>query len=429
MIRARTQTTFGEAAKLVALGRILVETALVEQAVAGTVSADGVAGLGGPDHALEAGATVPWEASIGSALAAGLLSSDSGDAIRRGLGHTDDGVTREMLAAASAQLVDEAPGMSADHLLRRSRQLRDEIDRDGVALRERQRQDSRRAKKWIRRDGMYQIDAVFDPESGQIVFAALDNVLGPRRGGPRFVHAADRARAKAIIDDPRTDEQLCADALVEMIRIAVATSPKTMFGSVRPAVRVIVTQQHLTRHDLAQQYDPDGPAARDPSEGGPSHRESPGHGYIEGVLDPVSLGTIDRYLCDTGTIGVLFDDDGQCVNVGREKRLFTARQRVGMAVRDGGCMIGDCDRPPAWCEAHHIDEWERDAGQTNIEDGILLCRFHHLNLHNNGWQILRRGASYWLKPPRSVDPEQVLIPMPSKSRAFQEAMRHATDER
>lgn len=430
LIRARTQTTFGEAAKLVALGTILVHTALAERSNAATAPVEESA-ASGPGQLIDSGAGLPWEASIGVALAAGRLSSDSGDAIRRGLGHADEGVTGDMLAVASAQLVEEAPGMSADHLLRRSRELRDEIDRDGVALRERQQQDARRARKWIRRDGMYQIEAVLDPENGQIVFAALDGVLGPRRGGPRFVSTEDRARAKEIVDDPRTDDQLCADALVDMIRIAAEVSPATMLGGARPAVRVIVTQHDLTQHDLAQRdlarRDLGGSSPGGRIEVGVPERESPGHGYIghgyiEGVLDPVSLETIDRHLCDTGTIGVLFDDEGQCVNVGREKRLFTGRQRVGLALRDGGCMMGDCDQPPSWCEAHHIDEWGRGDGQTNIEDGILLCRFHHLNLHNNGWRIFRSGASYYLTPPRFVDPDEVPIPLPSKSRAYREAM-------
>jgi len=55
-------------------------------------------------------------------------------------------------------------------------------------------------------------------------------------------------------------------------------------------------------------------------------------------------------------------------------------------------------------------------------DGILLCRFPHLLGHNNGWQILRDGAEYWLKPPVSEDPLQILRPMPSKSPALAELL-------
>ena len=43
-------------------------------------------------------------------------------------------------------------------------------------------------------------------------------------------------------------------------------------------------------------------------------------------------------------------------------------------------------------------------------------------VHNNGWQILRDGAEYWLKPPVSEDPLQILQPMPSKSPALAELL-------
>ena len=55
-------------------------------------------------------------------------------------------------------------------------------------------------------------------------------------------------------------------------------------------------------------------------------------------------------------------------------------------------------------------------------DGISRCRFHHMLVHNNGWQILRDGAKYWLKPPVSEDPLQILRPMPSKSPALAELL-------
>jgi hypothetical protein len=227
---------------------------------------------------------------------------------------------------------------------------------------------------------------LLDPEDGETLVSAIDGAIGPRRGGPRFI---DKAANDALMADPRSNDQLTADAVVAMLRLAVDADPGTMFGRRRPAVRVLVTEGTLSSRA--------------------------GSGSLEGKPNAVSLATIDRHVCDAGIVGVKFDDDGQCVNVGREKRLFTTRQRIGMAARDGGCRAPGCDRPPSQCEAHHINEWVRDSGRTDIADGVLLCRFHHLNFHNNGWRVMREGGKYWAVPPPSVDPGRTPMPMPSKS--------------
>lgn len=110
----------------------------------------------------------------------------------------------------------------------------------------------------------------------------------------------------------------------------------------------------------------------------------------------------------------MFDSRGQAVDMGREQRLFTRAQRVALAARDGGCRIPGCDRPPSWCEAHHIVEWSR-GGRTDLRDGILLCRHHHLLVHDNGWRIERDHDRYHLIPPAREDPLRRRIAMPTKN--------------
>jgi hypothetical protein len=234
---------------------------------------------------------------------------------------------------------------------------------------------------------------LLDQEDGALFISAIDSALSPRRGGPRFVDATARATATDLLTDSRTNDQLAADTLMAILRLAVDADSGTIFGYRRPAVRVIVTEESIA---------------------------SRGTGSLEGMPDPISFETVERHLCDTGVIGIRFDDDGQCVNVGRDQRLFTERQRIGMAVRDGGCIFPDCGRPPSHTEAHHINQWQRDTGRTDIADGVLLCRFHHLLVHNNGWRVVREHAEYSLVPPRTVDLEQQKIPMASKTGAIRE---------
>ena len=109
-------------------------------------------------------------------------------------------------------------------------------------------------------------------------------------------------------------------------------------------------------------------------------------------------------------------------------RLYSKKQKTALAARDGGCMWPGCDRPPSWTEAHHVDHHHK-GGKTTIENGILLCRFHHLLLHNNHWNITRDLFGWWLVPPVDVDPLQVPRPMPTKSLAFQDLERHRDSRR
>ena len=48
-------------------------------------------------------------------------------------------------------------------------------------------------------------------------------------------------------------------------------------------------------------------------------------------------------------------------------------------------------------EVHHIEAW--NGHNTTLENGIPLCRFHHVEIHTNHWTIERRGTEYWLVPP------------------------------
>jgi HNH endonuclease len=70
----------------------------------------------------------------------------------------------------------------------------------------------------------------------------------------------------------------------------------------------------------------------------------------------------------------------QPLEVGRATRVVSAAQRTALAVRDGGCRWPGCERPPAWCEAHHRRHWLH-GGPTDLGNLVLLCRAHHRAVH------------------------------------------------
>ncbi|MES2093643.1 MAG: DUF222 domain-containing protein [Actinomycetota bacterium] len=343
----------------------------------------------------------PWLLAVGSAVASGALAVDAARAICTGLGSPQALVTVGVLTAAVHALLAEAPALNADGLLTRARQLRDDLDVAGVAQREQQLRDERSIRRVRRANGLSRYIVDPDVEAAAFWDDLYDRVTAPRRGSVRFLCDEDRAWADAayggVHGDGRTVDQYVHDTFTELLRLACNSdtpASRGLIGSRSPTVRVLVTAQAL--------------------------ETGVGAGHIEGVTTPVSLATVERIACADGIVAISFDSTGNSLDVGREQRLYTARQRVALAARDGGCLFHGCDRPPSWCEAHHIDHWHRDHGQTDLQRGVLLCRHHHILVHNNGWEIAHDQSGYWLIPPASIDPDRAPRLMPSKSAAFRE---------
>ena len=348
MIQKWTGSSKGDAYKLVAVGTMMADAEAAEKLVEVALSSpDADASV-----VAEFEAKVPWQAPIARAVIAGTLSVDAAESIRAGLGTIDAAVTAEKLGAALEVLLTEASSMNADQVFKRARRMRDQLDEAGIAAREKQAHDDRYLKVYRLSNGNVRLNGLFAPEDGEFVLSTFDSITGPRRGGVRFVDAERAAWAKKMQEDPRSTEQIAADSLVQLLKIAGEADPGRVFGGRRPSVWVIVTEKALKPGQTSQT----GQAARaEAGESGPA--EPATHGQIEGNPVPISQETIDRLLCDTGTRGIQFDAEGQIVNVGRDERLFTETQRAALAVRDGGCLWTDCDRSPAWTEAHHINEW------------------------------------------------------------------------
>ena len=132
---------------------------------------------------------------------------------------------------------------------------------------------------------------------------------------------------------------------------------------------------------------------------------------------------VESYLCDAGAVPVFLDDTGRPLDVGRHHRLFTRAQRIAIAVRDGGCIGIGYRAPISQCEMHHIDHWAADRGRTDVDDGVPLCRNHHLGPHNRGEKIVRERDpvtgqdSYWLHAPPDPRTGEVRPPMLLRSRS------------
>ena len=331
--------------------------------------------------AVAVASATPWFESIATSVGEGELSVAEAAAITTGLGTPSADVSPDALhdAASSLLTASHAPGVTPEALNRAARRAREQLEAQTITDLEEHRR-SKRSLTWVELpDGTTKLVAILDPESAAIVTTAIDTVLSPRRGGPRFFDQTDPAHRASIEADPRTGAQLALDTLVDIVLLAERAAgstvdPAQLFGVASPAVRV-----HVTAETLATGV---------------------GTGWIEGQTSAISAHTAARTVCTSGLLPILFQGN-QPIDVGRTQRLHSVRQRIALAAQWGGCAWHGCSRPPAMTEIHHMTAY--DGRNTTLRNGIPLCRFHHLQLHNGGWHIERRTEScrdtYWLVPP------------------------------
>lgn len=128
-----------------------------------------------------------------------------------------------------------------------------------------------------------------------------------------------------------------------------------------------------------------------------------------------SVGQARRLACNAGLLPFVLAGPSRVLDLGMSQRLFTRPQRLALAHRDGGCIWPGCDRPPAWCEAHHTRPWST-CGPTDLSNGCLLCSFHHHLAHNGEWAVVMAAdGTPEITPPARIDP-------------FQRPLRHARFE-
>jgi hypothetical protein len=279
-------------------------------------------------------------------------------------------------ADAEPVLLAAARRLDPPRLRRVVAHLRLVPDHTDPAEQQHQRRGLWLASTW---EGMVAVNGLLDPEAGQTLLAALEPLARPTNA-----------------DDERSGGQRRADALTELARRNLEGGQLPQAGGVRPQLLVTVDLDSLLSH----------PGGLGGEAGGPW------------PLDPE---TCRRLACDAAVTRVLVtrhrthrhdgsgDEGGlagwlqtaatrlpptlggaptQPLEVGRTSRVVTPAQRAALVVRDGGCVVAGCDRPPAWCEAHHLRHWLH-GGPTDLANLALLCRAHHRAVHEGGWQLTR----------------------------------------
>ncbi|WES62880.1 DUF222 domain-containing protein [Microbacter sp. GSS18] len=364
----------------------------------------------------------------------------------------------ETLARAEADLVEKARQLSMNDLHRVLARAEAWLDPRGVADRESEMRRKRSLHIREGRDGLVHISAVLDPEHGAVFKTAIEQIVtsrlraqreratarAPREGsagvdgeamtshGRRAAGGVDgtggstgagadgRASHDSGVDgDDRAPSASAAangatsaaSAQADAGAQANASAHAGVDAGVSDARRSIPQMQaealiHLIEHGMSCDADL-------PLEGATvvvrmtleDLESGDGYATIDGLTTPVSVQTARRMAAGGAVIPCVLGGDSEILDWGRKRRLFTPAQKMALVERDGGCAM--CGAPPGWTKTHHIRWWQRDAGPTDLSNGVLLCESCHHRVHDNGWEIridgARRDSAVWLIPPADVD--------------------------
>jgi hypothetical protein len=286
---------------------------------------------------------------IHAAFAEGRLSFDKVRAL-----------THVATAADEAIWLGIALEASGSQLARICLQFRRSIAIDDPNRAALQRARRRLVSWWLDEDGMLALYATLPPEEGRLVLAAIEAAVVR----PAAVSAAGDG------DDPCVEEPAehphgarRADALVRICErwLADAAAAAAPAGAMPAALTVHVDLDTLRGVDAE---------GRCHLEGGPA----------------ISVAAARRLGCDAELVTVL-EREGVPLDVGRSRRVVSARMRRLLQLRDQGCRYPGCAVPAADTEGHHVVHWV-DGGRTDLANLVSLCRFHHHRHHEGAFGIV-----------------------------------------
>jgi hypothetical protein len=325
------------------------------------------------------------------AVASGQLGSEQaavlGQAARRGrLGTPEE---------TEAALLEAARGSTPEQLRERVRRAEQAADGDALRRDENRQHALRRASCVKQDDGMWRLDALLTGVDGEVVATALNAFTTPDPAGtPRSL----RRRA----------EQRTADGLVALAHAVLDGKTAPQAGGLKPHLMVLVpfdgpgpwrpelledARRHIGRLARGGSGVADGNGGT--GRGGPDDEASHEGCSTTDASAPLAQtagGTVlspeatSRLLCDARITRVVLSGRSEILDAGRTTRGWTTAQRAALVARDRGCRGPGCDRPAAWCDAHHVVFWSR-KGSTDLANGILLCHQHHHLVHEGGWAL------------------------------------------
>ncbi len=305
----------------------------------------------------------------GDDLAEGKISYEQAKAIAFVGDHLPSKACVEDKAWAQEFLLGEARKLDAYDLRKLGKRIDSAIDPDGVLDREKAAAERRACNIRDNHDGTQTMTVRETDENMALIKAAMTSLDGPKP-------AADGTR------DERAPEVRRADAVMEIIRQVLRGGTLPSSRGERPHLFITASVGTLRT----------------------------GHGFGRTASgEDISGDAIQRIACDEDLFGILLNDQGVPLNVGRRYRSVTPAIWIALVARDTGCQWAGCTAPAAYCEAHHLTQWI-EGSETSLEDTGLYCSHHHTVIHAQGWVTeLGPDGRPQLRPPAWIDPERTPI--------------------
>ena len=333
-----------------------------------------------PAEVLRRGARIPTRESKRMAKMARQLSEIPKVKERFATGEITPGHVNA-LANAAAKVgpevvdADEALSEAADQMLpdtfdRHARKWSDQkLIEAGLDPLQRQRR-AREAKMWVEKDtGLGVVMAKVPRPQFEQFRQAVDN---------HYMHHLRQDGADGHSpDEVRTPKQRLADVVFELVTNRSAFTGESITETVGIKAKASTQLIVVAPVGVVDGSDP--------------------HGRVETIgVGPVPRNILQTLTPDTELAGMIFDRAGRPLWLGRNQRLGNIAQRLAVAIRDGGCF--ECGAPMHRCELHHIQEWHRDNGPTDIDILVAVCRRHHKWLETNNHIVRRTPSGYQTQP-------------------------------
>jgi hypothetical protein len=279
----------------------------------------------------------------------------------RALAHARE-TAKDVFASSEGVLVEAARRHSVRDLAKALAYWRQAVQREAVISDEeavsRQRYLNLSPTAW----GMVRVDGLLDPESGEAVMAAV------------AAEVDGDARSGSSDPDDRTPGQRRCDALGEVARAWLDQTRRPTVAGERPHITVTVALEALR----------DGVGA--------CHTE-------RAPAIPVEMAR--RLACDARVIPAVLGGSSEPLDIGRRTPVVPPSLRRAVVLRAGGCTFPGCERPPPWCDCHHVTHWA-NGGPTSLANLVMLCRRHHRLAHSGFGLAMIRGRPEFRRPDGSL---------------------------